>query len=184
MGSDLRDNSLLEKITMINNRYPNMNKEIDDEKCQSIILNLLKMNDEAAIVSPSSYIRLWQQTLRCSGSIKDTCKKRLDDYERYINDCDSAAFSKIIQYKCEENDKDLAGEVTSHYRRDDRRVLLSNLTWGSYFKYHFYEKSGKTTEVITITTFIFGTISGFIGNRIGRFLFKQKSYSKRKFRSK
>lgn len=154
----------------------NMDKNIDDEKCQYIILDLLKMNHETMVIPSSSYIRLWKQSLRCSGKIKETCEERLKDYERYINDCDKTAFSRLIGYNYNENDKELAKEVISHYRRDDKRVLVSNLTWKSWFKYHLYEKSDFTTGVITIgTSLVFGYI---LGNKIRKFIYNRKFYFK------
>ena len=58
---------------MVNKPFPNMDKPVNNEKCQSIILNLLEKNETRSIPA-SSYVRLWQQITRCE-NLKETNKR-------------------------------------------------------------------------------------------------------------
>ena len=128
---------------MVNKPFPNMDKPVNNEKCQSIILNLLEMNETRSIPA-SSYVRLWQQITR--ENLKET-NKRIKDYKGFLTD---KVYDRITNSKAKPEDNIDAIDAVAHYKRDDRRILISNLDLKSWFKYHVFQHSDRTQQIIGI----------------------------------
>jgi hypothetical protein len=66
--------------------YPNMNQTINEDKCQSIYLNLLEsLRIPGLEIGPVNYIRALNQTARCDKfDTKGAVKTRRKDYVDYL----------------------------------------------------------------------------------------------------
>lgn len=139
--------------------YVNSDKMVNKDKCQSIILNALRLKEDEG--SASNYLREWAQIDRCKNNLLpnfQVLEDRFNDYKNYIGQIDETIVDRIEKFKENDFDEKVARGAKDHYIHHDQVALTSNLSPGSWVYYKFYVQSDKNSQFISIVSFFTGAI--------------------------
>ena len=132
-----------------------MKKSVSKEKCQTIIVNLLKQNEQVNDrIAPVSYVRHWQQLVRCAEFSSETTQNefnnRINDYKIYLNFNNSETYNRIVDYKETQIDEKIAMDAVTHYETDDNRILKNSLrTRTLLYNYYLLQHPGETVGILS-----------------------------------
>lgn len=122
----------------------------EDDRCQSIFLNLLRLLHTESIPAyefAPTYVREFFQTERCDKYADFRQQRRA--YESFIGEENLRRIKEYVETPVDER---RAAQARLHYGRYDERLLSSSLTWPNWLMYHSVYKLERALDRIELET--------------------------------
>jgi hypothetical protein len=149
----------------------NSGKKMSDEKCQSIIWNLIEHFQAGSVkdLPPDSIIRAIMQTKRCDGHLDDKglthLKDMRDSYKGFIDSLDEDAMDSIAKVSASSRQKDIAADAIVHYHHYTTKWCVNALNQKNWWYYQLVFKTERNLYFLGLPPVLLGAYGAAVKAR-------------------